>query len=282
MGNIEESKETLKKAMKFAEMSDNEPLIAACYSLFSQLMRMENQSDLAIEYSKRSLRIQEKLGNNEIIVDTLMSLVILNIDEGRKKEAEEYLKLLKEKAQKVDSTSYQYACMVLDAEIKGYEKRYNDAIAMVSKAIKYFEREKDFRMFWYSKLVLANTLISLNKIDSCEKEIKDVMTSAKVHNAVVPLIQCHLVLGAVNGYKAEFDIARENVEEAIKLSRQGNFIRYIADGRKLLETIEILEKAWKKYYKINEIPTKDDALQSQSLNLIKSYIKKAKKIVYSS
>ena len=281
-GNLEESKVALEKAMKYAEMSNNEPLITACFSLFSQLMRLEDKWDTAIEYSKRSLKLQEKLGNNEIIADTLMNIVILNLEGGRKSEAIKYLRLLEEKARETYSVSYQYACMILEAEIKGYDRDYKEAKNLIKKAIKYFEKEKDLHMLWYSKLELANTLISLNEIELGEREIKDVIASTKAHDAIVPLIRCYLVLGAVKGYKTEFSDAKANVNKAIQLSKQCGFMRYVKDGEKLLANIRTLESAWIKYYDIGKLTTQKESFYLQSLNLIKSYIKKAKKIVSSS
>lgn len=279
VGDLDGAKNAITRCIALAERSKNRPLIAATYGLYAQLMEIMGHMNDAITFCKKSLALQQEIENKEIIIDTLTNCVLFHIKCWRKNEALNYLEQLEKLAEEMHNKSYLAVCKILHAELNLQEGNYDAAENLLKEPVKFFENKEDLQMFWYSKLVLADVLVSQSKIVSAEKEIKDVINSAQKHNAIIPLIRSYLVLGALASHKTNFENAKATVKKAMTVAQKCGFIKYFDESIKLLEKIKILETAWEGYTKVEHSPMQREKFYIQSLDLVKSYIVKAKQII---
>ncbi|MFX1570089.1 MAG: tetratricopeptide repeat protein [Promethearchaeota archaeon] len=90
-GEIDSSIKNLKQAMVLAKEEKRDGFLAIIFFGLGYAYRMKGKYDQSIETTKSSLVLAEKVGNNNIIVNSLILLVFLHLDKNSREQAQSYL-----------------------------------------------------------------------------------------------------------------------------------------------------------------------------------------------
>ncbi|MFX0001344.1 MAG: tetratricopeptide repeat protein [Candidatus Hermodarchaeota archaeon] len=133
LGQIYQSKGELNKALKyikqstkFAEENLNYFTLSFNKRLIGEICREEGENDQAIEYFKQALALSEKIGSPIAMIYPLLALLLINLDNNSRKQAQEYLKRLENLSDQHESILIEQGCLLGKASILKNSGRMRD------------------------------------------------------------------------------------------------------------------------------------------------------------
>ncbi|MFX0029317.1 MAG: tetratricopeptide repeat protein [Candidatus Hermodarchaeota archaeon] len=133
LGKVYMSKGELNKALQYTEQSAeiakeifNIYFLVLIRHNIGEIFRRKGEIDKAIEYYKQSLVLSEKMGNMVLMMHSLLSLLLVNIDKNSSVQAQKYLKRLENLSDKHKSTRVKHAYLLGQAIMLKMSNRMAD------------------------------------------------------------------------------------------------------------------------------------------------------------
>ncbi|MFX1477114.1 MAG: tetratricopeptide repeat protein [Promethearchaeota archaeon] len=125
-GELDKALQYSKQSAKLAEKISHYYLLVLIRRNIGEIYRRKAEIDKAIEYYKQSLALSEKMGNIIFMTHSILSLLLVSIDNNSNEQAEKYLKRLENLSDKHKSTRVKHAYPLGKAIILKTSNRMGD------------------------------------------------------------------------------------------------------------------------------------------------------------
>ncbi|MFX1399580.1 MAG: tetratricopeptide repeat protein, partial [Promethearchaeota archaeon] len=111
-GELNKALQYIQQSAKMAEETFNLYFLVLIRHNIGEIFRRKGEIDKAIEYYKESLVLSEKMGNTVLMMHSLLSLLLVNIDKACVEQAQKYLEHLQDLSDKHESTRVKHAYLL--------------------------------------------------------------------------------------------------------------------------------------------------------------------------
>jgi signal transduction histidine kinase len=269
-GKVNESKKYFNLAITLSKKYNDQNILCATYCDLGSLLVFESKHLDAIYYFTESLKIAEKINQNELAFYNLYYISDLYIEEKNLEKASEYSFKALDILKNLDDRFDYHRGAIYDQIGKTYnlQKNYSKAKYNLKKSLFYYKKIKDDFGIGNSTYDLYKNEYDLNPNASVEELITKVLEAHSLFNSTAPAsrnnINCLNFLAELYFKKGDLTQALSYANQSKTLCEQTNFITALIESNRLLSVIHSkMDNFQKAYHHQLEFTRLNDSLFSQ-------------------
>lgn len=243
--------ETAIENYKRSGHSKAEQWEANAYNDMGNILKVQNESEKAVEYYLQSLSIKEKLGSADLLTTGYMNLSNLFGDMGQHKKQEEYAYKAVEVARKSGIKQHLFMAYFMLSNSYVVQNDTKNAKRFIDSSASYYDglSNEDNIDIWFSYyLVKGQVFRKMNQLDSAAYFFRNAYELSDKYNYSYGKAESQLQLGAVAILQKKFFEAEKYLVSGIKEAKAINYFGMLDEGYKYLSDVYAETGKYKEAY----------------------------------